>query len=63
MVVWLVHTYRNGQYLGLAVTWAFASKEAADFWIENRADHTSNWRYVPEMMPGYNLDQVKSFTA
>lgn len=62
-MIWLVHTYHKTErrYLGLAVPWGFKSRDAAQWWIEHRADKA--WRYESEQIPVYSLKDVQSFTA
>jgi hypothetical protein len=59
MPVWQVLMYSGSKYLGRACELAFETKEAAQWWIDNEADQSPNWRYVPLMLSVYSLEQCK----
>lgn len=62
-MVWIVETYRDAQYVGMAISWAFKSKDAAEWWIANRADKSLGFRYYASQLPVYSLEDIQSFTA
>ncbi len=63
-MIWIVHAYSGTRYLNVAVPWGFKSREAAQWWVDNRADHSyPEQRYALEQIPLYSLEDIQSFTA
>lgn len=63
-MIWLVEARKpGGEYLGLAISWAFESLQAAQWWIDNRADKSMGWLYHPAQFPLYDLKTIQEFTA
>lgn len=61
-MVYIVHTHsKTGAYLGIAIDWAFQSREAAQWWVDHKADQELGWQYKINAMPLYDLATVKQF--
>ncbi|TXH41359.1 MAG: hypothetical protein E6Q97_37690 [Desulfurellales bacterium] len=61
--MWIIETYSERRYLGPTVPWVFASRDAAEWYIQHRCDTTYNWRYIATLWPVYSLSDIQSFTA
>ena len=62
MDIHIVEAYSDRRYLGLAVNWVFASREAAKWYIAHLAGNTRGVTYVASRCPCYTLEALQDLT-
>ena len=57
-MIWDIAIYSGNQYIGIAPV-KFDSQAAAQWWIDNEADKSLNWRYVAAPIAVYTLTECQ----
>lgn len=60
MDIHIVEAYSGRRYLGLAISWVFTSREAAEWYIANLAGSTRGVTYVASRCPCYTLEALQN---